>query len=197
MPARADALLPRSPRIPQWIVRKPVVATVGQQATMVLGGDYQQEVDLISLFKDVAHHYVQMASTPVQVRTLVDQALRIAKAERPVTCIILPNDLQEQEMMGSPPRKHGRVVTGIGYREPCIVPREDDLRCAAEVLNEGEKVAMLVGARALHATNEVLEVADRLGAVVAKALLGKAVLADDLPFCTGPIAVCWGAGRCL
>jgi pyruvate dehydrogenase (quinone) len=168
---------------------QPVVAIVGQQATTALGGDYQQEVDLISLFKDVAHQYVHMASTPVQVRTLVDQALRIAKAERTVTCIILPNDLQEQEMVASPPRKHGSVVTGIGYSEPCIVPRDDDLRRAAEVLNEGEKVAMLVGAGALHATNEVLEVADRLGAGVAKALLGKAVIADDLPFCTGPIGL--------
>jgi pyruvate dehydrogenase (quinone) len=168
---------------------QPVVAIVGQQATTALGGDYQQEVDLISLFKDVAHHYVHMASTPMQVRTLVDQALRIAKAERTVTCIILPNDLQEEEMLASPPRKHGSVVTGIGYSEPCIVPRDDDLRRAAEVLNEGEKVAMLVGAGALHATDEVLEVADRLGAGVAKALLGKAVIADDLPFCTGPIGL--------
>jgi pyruvate dehydrogenase (quinone) len=168
---------------------QPVVAIVGQQATTALGADYQQEVDLISLFKDVAHHYVHMASVPAQVRTLVDQALRIAKAERAVTCIILPHDVQEQDMVESPPRKHGTTCTGIGYSEPCIVPREDDLRRAAAVLNEGEKVAMLVGAGALHATNEVLEVADKLGAGVAKALLGKAVLPDDLPFCTGPIGL--------
>src|SRR5918999_1750713 len=81
---------------------QPVMAIVGQQATMALGGDYQQEVDLLSLFKDVAQHYVHMASAPAQVRTLVDRALRIAKAERTVTCIIIPHDIQEQEMVASP-----------------------------------------------------------------------------------------------
>lgn len=168
---------------------QPVVAIVGQQATMAMGGDYQQEVDLLSLFKDVAHHYVHMASTPAQVRTLVDRALRIAKAERTVTCIIIPHDLQEQDMVASPPRKHGSVFTGIGYSEPRILPRDEDLSQAAEVLNAGERVAMLVGAGALHATEEVMAVAEKLGAGVAKALLGKAVIADDLPYCTGPIGL--------
>lgn len=168
---------------------QPVLAIVGQQARSAIGSDYQQEVDLISLFKDVAHHYVHMASTPAQVRTLVDQALRIAKAERAVTCIILPHDIQEEEMVESAPRKHGSVFTGIGYTEPRIVPREADLQRAAEVLNSGEKVSMLVGAGALHASDEVMAVADKLGAGVAKALLGKAVIADDLPYCTGPIGL--------
>jgi pyruvate dehydrogenase (quinone) len=168
---------------------QPVVAIVGQQATTALGADYQQELDLISLFKDVAHHYVHMASTPAQIRTLVDQALRIAKADRAVTCIILPNDVQEQDAVVSPPRKHGTNFSGIGYTEPRIVPHDADLRRAAEVLNQGEKVAMLVGAGALHATDEVMEVADKLGAGVAKALLGKAVIPDDLSFCTGPIGL--------
>ena len=168
---------------------QPVVAIVGQQATTALGGDYQQEVDLLSLFKDVAHQYVHMASVPAQVRTLVDQALRIAKAERTVTCIIIPHDVQEQDMVASPPRKHGTIFTGIGYSEPCIVPRQDDLQRAAAVLNAGTRVAMLVGAGALHATDEVMEVAEKLGAGVAKALLGKAVIPDDLPYCTGPIGL--------
>jgi pyruvate dehydrogenase (quinone) len=168
---------------------QPVVAIVGQQATMALGGDYQQEVDLLSLFKDVAHHYVHMASAPAQMRTLVDRALRIAKAERTVTCIIIPHDIQEQAMVASPPRKHGSVFTGIGYSEPRILPREEDLHQAAEVLNSGERVAMLVGAGALHATDAVMAVADKLGAGVAKALLGKAVIPDDLPYCTGPIGL--------
>jgi pyruvate dehydrogenase (quinone) len=168
---------------------QPVVAIVGQQATTALGADYQQEIDLLSLFKDVAHQYVHMASTPAQVRTLVDQALRIAKAERAVTCIILPHDVQEQDAVESPPRKHGTTFSGIGYTEPCILPQADDLRRAADVLNEGEKVAMLVGAGALHATDEILEIADRLAAGVAKALLGKAVIPDDLPCCTGPIGL--------
>jgi pyruvate dehydrogenase (quinone) len=168
---------------------QPVVAIVGQQATTALGGDYQQEIDLLSLFKDVAHQYVHMASVPAQVRTLVDQALRIAKAERAVTCLIIPHDVQEQDMVASPPRKHGTVFTGIGYSEPRIVPHQEDLQRAADVLNAGERVAMLVGAGALHATDEVMAVAETLGAGVAKALLGKAVIADDLPYCTGPIGL--------
>jgi pyruvate dehydrogenase (quinone) len=168
---------------------QPVMAIVGQQATTALGSDYQQEIDLLSLFKDVAQHYVHVASVPAQVRTLVDQALRIAKAERTVTCIIIPHDVQEQDMVESPPRKHGTTFTGIGYSEPCVVPRQDDLQRAAAVLNAGERVAMLVGAGALHATDEVIAVAEKLGAGVAKALLGKAVIPDDLPYCTGPIGL--------
>ena len=93
---------------------QPVLAIVGQQATTAMGSDYMQEIDTISLFKDVAHHYVHMASNPAQVRTLVDRSLRIAKAERAVTCIVLPHDVQEQDMVPSPPRKHGSVLTGIG-----------------------------------------------------------------------------------
>jgi pyruvate dehydrogenase (quinone) len=168
---------------------QPVVAIVGQQRTMSLGSQYQQEVDLTSLFKDVAGEYVQMASTPAQVRTLVDQAFRIAKAERAVTCIIIPADVQEADAEPSPPRKHGASFTGIGYSEPRIVPREEDLDRAADVLNEGKKVAMLVGAGALHAAEEVMEAAEKLGAGVAKALLGKAVIPDDLPYCTGSIGL--------
>jgi pyruvate dehydrogenase (quinone) len=166
-----------------------VVAIVGQQARAALGGDYQQEVDLISLFKDVAHEYVHMASTPEQVRHLIDRAIRIAKAERTVTCVIIPNDVQEMPAVETPPRKHGTVHSGVGYVAPRVIPKDVDLRRAAEVLNAGEKVAMLVGAGALQATDEVIETADILGAGVAKALLGKAVLPDDLPFCTGPIGL--------
>ena len=166
-----------------------VVAIVGQQARAALGGDYQQEVDLISLFKDVAHEYVHMASTPAQVRHLIDRAIRIAKAERTVTCVIIPNDVQEMPAVEKPPRKHGTVHSGVGYASPRVVPKDVDLRQAADVLNEGKKVAMLVGAGALGATDEVIEVAQILGAGVAKALLGKAVIPDDLPFCTGPIGL--------
>ncbi|HEY3296527.1 MAG TPA: thiamine pyrophosphate-requiring protein [bacterium] len=168
---------------------QPVVAIVGQQSTTAMGADYQQEVDLLSLFKDVAHHYVQMASSPVQIRQLVDRAMRIARAERTVTCIIIPNDVQEMEAVESPERKHGNVYTGIGYREPLEIPKEQDLKDAAEVLNAGKKVALLVGAGALQATDEVMEVADLLGAGVAKALLGKAVLPDGLPYVTGSIGL--------
>jgi pyruvate dehydrogenase (quinone) len=168
---------------------QPVLAIIGQQARTALGGHYQQEVDLISLFKDVAGEYIHMASSPEQVRHLIDRAVRIAKAERTVTCIILPKDVQELKAVEQPPHAHGTVHSGIRYSAPEVVPSEVDLRRAADVLNAGKKVAILVGAGALHATDEVVEVADKLGAGVAKALLGKAAVPDDLPFVTGSIGL--------
>lgn len=167
----------------------PVVAIVGQQASTCIGSDYQQEVDLVSLFKDVAHEYVHMASSPVQIRQLVDRSIRIAKAEKTVTCIIIPNNVQEMDAVEHPPRKHGVVYTSSSFSIPEIVPSERDVRHAAEVLNSGEKVAMLVGAGALHATDEIIRVAQLLGAGVAKALLGKTVVPDDVPYVTGAIGL--------
>src|SRR5689334_20080629 len=168
---------------------QPVLAIVGQQARAALGGDYQQEVDLLSLFKDVAHEYVHMASTPAQMRHLVDRAIRIAILERTVTCLIIPNDVQELDAVTTPPRQHGTVHSGTGVCRPHTVHEPADLNKAAEILNAGKKVAMLVGAGALGATDEVIEVADLLGAGVAKALLGKAALPDELPFVTGSIGL--------
>jgi pyruvate dehydrogenase (quinone) len=168
---------------------QPVVAVVGQQARAAIGGDYQQEVDLLTLFKDVAHEYVHMASSAAQIRHLVDRAIRIARAERTVTCVIVPNDLQEMPAVPDPPRAHGTIHSGFDYCSPRVIPKERDLRRAAEVLNAGTKVAMLVGAGALQATDEVIEVAEILGAGVSKALLGKAVIPDDLPFCCGSIGL--------
>lgn len=168
---------------------QPVVAIVGQQNRMALGGDYQQEVDLISLFKDVAHEFVHMVSTPEQVRHLVDRAVRIAYDQRTVTCIIFPNDVQDLPAVEKPPREHGTVHTGIGYTARHQVPAANDLQAAANVLNAGSKVAMLVGAGALGATDEVIETAELLGAGVAKALLGKAAVPDELPFVTGSIGL--------
>jgi pyruvate dehydrogenase (quinone) len=170
--------------------RQPVLAIVGQQDRAALGGDYQQEVDLLTLFKDVAREYVQMASSPVQVRHLVDRAVRIALAERTVTCIVIPKDVQEMKAVPEPPQEHGTIHTGIsnGHRVH-VVPDEDDLRRAAEVLNAGKRVAILIGRGAARAPEEVIQAADLLGAGVAKALLGKAVLPDDLPFVTGSIGL--------
>jgi pyruvate dehydrogenase (quinone) len=168
---------------------QPVVAIVGQQKRSALGGDYQQEVDLLSLFKDVAHEYVQMATTPEQVRHLVDRAVRIAVERRAVTCIILPNDLQELPAVPVPPRAHGTVHSGIGTTVSASVPPLEGLRQAADILNAGRKVALLVGAGALQATDEILAVAEVLGAGIAKALLGKAAVPDDLPFVTGAIGI--------
>ena len=168
---------------------QPVVALVGQQKRAALGGDYQQEVDLLSLFKDVASEYVHMASTPAQVRHLVDRAMRIARDRRAVTCIVFPNDVQDMEAVEAPPHQHGTVHTGIGSTGMASTPGKEDLRKAADVLNAGKRVAILAGAGALHATDELVEVAERLGAGIAKALLGKAAVPDELPFVTGSIGL--------
>lgn len=168
---------------------QPVVAIVGQQASFGLGGSYQQEVDLLSLFKDVAHEYCHMATTPAQIRHLVDRAVRIAQAERTVTCLIIPNDVQEMKAVEEPPREHGTVHSSAGFRRPRVLPPVDDLQKAADLLNAGKKVAILVGAGAFGAEEAVIETAELLGAGVAKALLGKAVLPDDLPYVTGSIGL--------
>src|SRR3954468_2301723 len=167
---------------------QPVVAIVGQQDSMAIGGNYQQEVDLQTLFKDVASEYLVFVSTPEQMRHAVDRAVRIAKSERTVTCIIVPNDVQSEKAT-QPPHAHGTIHSGVGYSEPRVIPQEADLAKAAEILNSGQKVAMLVGQGALGAAEEVKETAELLGAGVAKALLGRAVLPDDLPYVTGSIGL--------
>jgi pyruvate dehydrogenase (quinone) len=166
----------------------PVVAIVGQQKRMSLGAEYQQEVDLQVLFKDVSE-FVQVCMEPAQARHLVDRAVRIALDRRGVSTIIIPNDVQEEKAVESPPREHGAVYSSVGYARPRIVPQELELERAAAVLNEGSKVAMLVGQGAKDAADEVVATAELLGAGVAKALLGRAVLPDDLPFVTGPIGL--------
>jgi len=167
---------------------QPVVAIVGQSSRLAMGGSYQQEVDLQNLFKDVASDYCQTAMAPAALRHLIDRAFRIARAQRSVTCIIIPNDLQE-EAYAEPPHKHSTVHSGVGYTSPRIVPEDVDLKRAADVLNAGTKVAMLIGAGTFRAMDEVIQVADILGCGVAKALLGKAALPDALPFVTGTIGL--------
>src|SRR5215218_794313 len=168
---------------------QPVLALVGQQSRAALGSSFLQEVDLPALFKDVAHEYVQMATAPEQVRHLLHRAIRTALAERTPTCLILPTDVQELEAVPEPPHEHYYAHSSRGYSRPRVVPSDDDLHEAAEILNAGERVAMLVGQGALGAAKEVAETADVLGAGVAKALLGKPVLPDDLPFVTGSIGL--------
>ncbi len=167
---------------------RPVVALVGQQARSAMGSHYQQDLDLQSLFKDVAGAYVETASVPAQVPHLIDRAFRIAVAERRVTCVILPNDLQ-LEPMEQPGRVHGMTHSGVGIELSPVVPAQPALQRAADILNAGEKVAILVGAGALRATDQVLATAERLKAGVAKALLGKAAIPDDVAFCTGSIGL--------
>jgi pyruvate dehydrogenase (quinone) len=168
---------------------QPVVAIVGQSARTALGADYQQEVDLASLFKDVAHHYVHTCVHPAQARHLIDRAMRIAFAERTVTCVIVPVDVQDEDAVETPPHEHGTTHTGIGFHRGVIVPHDYDLQAAANILDAAERPAILVGAGALGATSEVIALAEKLGAGVAKALLGKAVVPDNLPFVTGSIGL--------
>jgi pyruvate dehydrogenase (quinone) len=168
---------------------QPVVAIVGQQKTTSLGSNYQQEVDLNSLFKDVASEFVQVCMSPPQARHLIDRAVQIAEATRSPTAVIIPNDVQESPY-SDPPREHGSIFSSPnGNLAPRVIPQESDIQRAAQVLNEGEKVAMLIGHGAAGAPDEVTEVADLLGAGVAKALNGRDALPDDLPFVTGPIGL--------
>ncbi len=168
---------------------QPVLAIVGQSARTALGGNYQQEVDLMNLFKDVAGEYVHTCTDAVQMRQLIDRACRIALAERTVTCIIMPKDVQDLDAVEKPPHKHNTVHTSIGYLYPYTVPKSEDLQKAADILNAGKKVSILIGAGAMDAGPEVTQVADLLGCGVAKALLGKAALPDDLPFVTGGLGL--------
>src|SRR5436305_2930324 len=167
---------------------QPVVAIVGQQKRVSLGAEYQQEVDLQTLFKDVAHEFVHVCMAPAQARHLVDRAMRVAAATRSPACIIIPNDVQESPYE-EPPREHGSVFSSPGWERPRVVPTETELDRAAEVLNAGERVAILIGAGAIGAEREVTEAAEALGAGVAKALNGRAALPDDLPYVTGSIGL--------
>ena len=167
----------------------PVVAVVGQAARSAVGGNYQQENDLGVLFKDVAGEYVETIMDPDQARPVIDRAVRIAITERTVTCIIIPKDVQDLDAVEMPPHKHNMIITGTGYCKPYITPSKEDLQKAADILNEAQRVAILVGAGARGAGEEVAQVADLLGCGVAKALLGKDVLADTLPFVTGGIGL--------
>ena len=166
----------------------PVLAITGQQARGAIGGHYQQEIDIAGLYKDLAGDFVHQASTAGQVRHLTDRAIRAALAQRRPTALVLPNDLQDMPYE-EPQRKHGTVHSGIGLTEPRVRPADADLERAARVLNEGKRIAILVGAGALQATDEVIAVAEKLGAGVAKALLGKAVVPDELPWVTGSIGL--------
>jgi pyruvate dehydrogenase (quinone) len=166
----------------------PVVAIVGQTERSAMGGAYQQEVDLLSLYKDVCSDYVQMCTVPAQLPNLIDRAIRIAKTEHAPTAIIFPSDVFE---LPYEPPQHAfkQVPSSIGMAS--VTPRADDaaIAQAAEILNAGKKVAILVGQGARGCVAELTQVADLLGAGAAKALLGKDVLPDDLPWVTGAIGL--------
>jgi len=165
----------------------PVLAICGQAEATVRGGSYQQELNLDRMFADVAE-YVQEVTHPAQLPHVIDRAIRLALARRQPSVVIVPKDVQEQPFE-PPKRAHGFTRSGPGYSRPLVIPAQADLHNAADVLNSGEKVAMLIGAGAIGASDEVIAVAEKLGAGVAKALLGKTALPDDLPFVTGCIGL--------
>jgi pyruvate dehydrogenase (quinone) len=166
----------------------PVVAIVGQTSRSAMGGSYQQEVDLLSLFKDVASPYVQMVTVPEQLPNVLDRAIRVALAERAPTAIIIPSDVQELAY-SAPTHAFKMVPSSTGTDWPTAVPDDTAIRRAAEVLNAGTKVAILAGSGSRNARSEVEQVAELLGAGVAKPLLGKDVLSDELPYVTGSIGL--------
>jgi pyruvate dehydrogenase (quinone) len=159
-----------------------VLALVGQSATFALGTEFQQEVDLQTLFKDVASDYDLTIVDPAQARHAVDRAVRGALSQRSVTALIVPRNVQEAKAVEAPPHKLGSTFSGIGYQRPRVIPHDIDLQRAANVLNAGKRVAILIGAGASDAADAVVALADRLEAGCAKALLGKAVLPDTLPW---------------
>jgi pyruvate dehydrogenase (quinone) len=166
----------------------PVVAIVGQTERSAMGGSYQQEIDLLSLFKDVCSEYVQMCTVPKQLPNLIDRAIRIAISEGAPTAIIVPSDVFE--LPYEPPgHAFKQVPSSLGMSEARVVPDDEALRRTADLLNAGQRVAMLVGQGARGCAAELAEVADLLGAGAAKALLGKDVLSDDLPWVTGSIGL--------
>jgi len=166
----------------------PVVAIVGQTNRSAMGGSYQQEIDLLSLYKDVASEYVQMVTVPEQLPNVLDRAIRVALSERAPTAVIIPSDVQELDY--SPPTHAFKMVpSSVGLEWATPAPDDGAIRKAAELLNSGNKVAMLVGAGASGAAEEISEIADLLGAGVAKALLGKDVLSDELTWVTGSIGL--------
>src|SRR5438270_2050291 len=166
---------------------QPVLAIVGQQKRTTVGAHYQQEIDLQVLFKDVGG-VVSTVMEPASARHVIDRAIKSAYEERRPAVVIVPEDVAEEEYSG-PPREHGAVFTSVGWNRPHMVPDDSLLRQAAEILNAGEKVAILIGAGARGAAPEVIEVADRLGAGVVQALLCKYSLPDTLQFVTGSIVL--------
>ena len=168
---------------------QPVVAIVGHAATTAIGSQYQQEVNLQALFADCCSEYCVMVSSPAAMRHCIDRAFRIAIDQRAPTCVIIPKDVQEEKAVPHPPQLHNYALSGIGVPVPYMIPHKSELEAAAAILNDGKKVAMLVGAGALDATDELIAVGDLLGAGISKSWLGKTAVPDDVPFCLNSIGL--------
>jgi pyruvate dehydrogenase (quinone) len=166
----------------------PVVAIVGQTERSAMGGSYQQEVDLLSLFKDVCSDYVQMCTVPEQLPNLIDRAIRVAVSESAPTCIIIPSDVFDLDYV-APGHVFKQVPSSLGMSASTVTAEQSAVREAADILNAGEKIALLVGQGARGCVEELTQIADLLGAGAAKALLGKDVLSDELSWVTGSIGL--------
>ena len=167
----------------------PVLAITGQTYHDLIGTRYQQEVDLLSLFKDVAGYNQQVLSSG-HVQALVDAGCRHALASKGVAHLNCAVDLQEQKLSEDEQSvKKVEGHTSAAWIAPIVVPREEDLRLAALLLNEGRKTVILAGQGALGAVEELEQFAERLGAPIIKPLLGKAVVPDDSPYTTGGIGL--------
>ncbi|MFF0877400.1 thiamine pyrophosphate-binding protein [Micromonospora aurantiaca (nom. illeg.)] len=163
---------------------KPVVAIIGEDVTGPLGGAHE-EIGLSRLFGDVCNQFVRYGRRPEQVPALLDQAFRTAAATRSPTCVVLPRALQVTAVPDLLPQAAGVVTATPGEPLARVLPHDADLDAAASLLGNGRRVAMLVGQGAHGAAEEIVALADRLGAGVATSLLGKPVLDERLPFHTG------------
>ncbi|MDX3776495.1 thiamine pyrophosphate-requiring protein [Streptomyces europaeiscabiei] len=166
----------------------PVLAIVGQTHRSAMGGSYQQEVDLHTLFKDVASDFVETVTVPEQLPNVLDRAIRTAYARRAPTAVIVPGDVQELEY-SAPTHEFKMVPSSLDRGSWTTAPSTESVERAAEILNAGDKVAILIGQGAAGARAEVARIAELLGAGVAKALLGKDALSDELPYVTGSIGL--------
>jgi pyruvate dehydrogenase (quinone) len=162
----------------------PVVAIIGQQSRTVLGSAYMQEIDLLTLFKDVAAQFGQLASSPEQVPMLLDRAFRTALETRSPCVVIVPHDVQKAAMPELP-HEHGIVATSPVWYPARVLPQEAELEAAVDVLSRGERVALLVGQGARGAQPDVVALAERLSAGITTSLLGKPYVDETLPFATG------------
>lgn len=162
----------------------PVVAIIGQQSRTVLGSAYMQEIDLLTLFKDVAAQFAQLASSPEQVPMLMDRAFRTALETRTPCVVIVPHDVQTAGAPGLEP-EHGIVVTAPVWHPARVMPRDQELDAAAGILSHGERIALLVGQGARNARKEVVDLAEKLNAGITTSLLGKPYVDETLPFAAG------------
>ena len=168
---------------------QPVLAITGHTFHDLIGTHYQQDVDLDKLFIDVAA-FNQRIMGPAHVQNVVDEAIKTALARRTVAHITIPKDIQtwsteNGKRSAGNPSKHSADF----YAAPRSIPPEEVLRQAAGLINEGSKVVILAGRGCLGARDELLELAERIGAPIVKPLLGKAVVPDDSQFTTGGIGL--------